>query len=719
MSESRLFPKDAVIGIFRGFSQGGLEFHADLVMPYRPDFQSTPMHGLFLMVQLENDREAVLGRITSFFSDGRLASGTGEDYGIRAVMEDRVIPDDLREQYLKYRVNIRVLGVVRLDPKGKIVFAASHRRLPHVGSKVARLSPEVLKDLVGHNDEGAPLGHYALGEFIYAGADPKLARAEWMRVVEPAIMPRFDIRHLVSRRTFIFARAGYGKSNLNKLLFSSLYGGEEPPTIDRDKRKVPVGTVLFDPEGEYFWPDNAGRPGFCDVPGLEERLVVFTGRKPPSAFYGSFVAGPVRLDIRRLRPSDVVSIALSPEKQDQQNVAKLKGMSSDNWKRLVDAVHEHGNQTDSGLVRECLRLKDDQGSAVEVNAALSNMTRIVKMLHDPHSQLLDTLLNALKGGCLCVVDVSQLRGEAAFVLSGIILQRIFDHNQEHFTLGDGGSIPVLTVVEEAQTVLGAGHASSAMRPYVEWVKEGRKYDLGAVMVTQRPGSISDEILSQGDNWFIFHLLSARDLNALRMANAHFSDDLLSSILNEPIKGHGIFWSSESPRPFPVPVRVLEFGKLYAPRDLNRAEAAAGTWASSYRARFGLEPPVTQTVQTRDAESQAGPAAGDDGEGLPAGESAVADAEDQYTVARRSAIEALGKNEREMRKLRDEGLSWGRLKHLLVDHLPAQWQDRDQQAYELVKPFLEATFGREDEAWHVVGERGRKRVIIGPKPVTPQ
>lgn len=95
----KLFPRDKTVGIFRGFSEGGLEFHADLVLPYRNDFQSTPMHGQFLVVQLEHEDEAVLGRITSMSSQGRLASGAGEDYGIRAVADDRPIPEDLREQY--------------------------------------------------------------------------------------------------------------------------------------------------------------------------------------------------------------------------------------------------------------------------------------------------------------------------------------------------------------------------------------------------------------------------------------------------------------------------------------------------------------------------------------------------------------------------------------------------------------------------------------------
>src|SRR5262249_35114076 len=124
----KLFPEDKTIGVFRGFSEGGMEFHADLVLPYRNDFQSTPMHGHFLLVQLESKDEAVLGRITSMSSQGRLSSGVGEDFNLRAAKEGRIVGDDLREQYLKYKVNIRVLGVVRLVG-GKLQFAASHRRL--------------------------------------------------------------------------------------------------------------------------------------------------------------------------------------------------------------------------------------------------------------------------------------------------------------------------------------------------------------------------------------------------------------------------------------------------------------------------------------------------------------------------------------------------------------------------------------------------------------
>src|SRR6266446_2840701 len=127
MVEFNLFPREQVAGVFRGFQAGGLEFHADLVLPYRSDFQSIPMHGQFVLVQLETPDEAVLGRIASFSSEGKLSFGSGEEFNIRAVREDRAIPEDLREQYLKYRINIRVLGVIRKKREG-LTFVPSHRR---------------------------------------------------------------------------------------------------------------------------------------------------------------------------------------------------------------------------------------------------------------------------------------------------------------------------------------------------------------------------------------------------------------------------------------------------------------------------------------------------------------------------------------------------------------------------------------------------------------
>ena len=91
-----LFDKEEAAGVFRGFVEGGMEFHADLVLPYKSSMNDRPMHGMYLLIQLENPYEAVLGRITSIFSDGKLASGAGEDYNIRAVRNRYAISESLK-----------------------------------------------------------------------------------------------------------------------------------------------------------------------------------------------------------------------------------------------------------------------------------------------------------------------------------------------------------------------------------------------------------------------------------------------------------------------------------------------------------------------------------------------------------------------------------------------------------------------------------------------
>src|SRR5437660_11072176 len=178
-----------------------------------------------------------------------------------------------------------------------------------------------------------------------------------MQFRSPSMVRKIPARDLLSRRSFVFARAGFGKSNLVKLLFSNLY--RDAPTAEkRGGRQVPVGTVIFDPDGEYFWPDDKDRPGLCDVPELQDKIVVFTRRSAPSPFYQSFVAGDIKLDIRRLRPSDVVSIALSPEKQEQQNVRKLKSLSQPSWEQLVNEIDKNKNTADLTFIKNLLHIED-------------------------------------------------------------------------------------------------------------------------------------------------------------------------------------------------------------------------------------------------------------------------------------------------------------------------------------------------------------------------
>jgi len=563
------------VGVFRGFRQGGLEFHADLVLPYRYDFSISPMHGQFLLIELGDNEEAVLGRIASFSSEGKLTSNTGEEFSIRASKSGEEIPENLRERYLKYEVNIRVLGVIRSEGEG-YNFVPSHRRLPHAGASVSFPNKDVLRFLTSHFEDGeniSDLGNLSFGEYVYYGKDNENEES-WMQVMEDEVTLKFPVDSLISRRSFIFARAGFGKSNLNKLLFSKLY--KTIPHVEKADGNLPVGTIIFDPDGEYFWPDDKGRPGLCDVEYLEDKIALFTNRSHSSKFYNKFVVSSPKINVSEITATQIISQVVEPEAQNQAGIRKLSNLKKDKWKKLINEAEKIINNG------EQFKLYDMEESPVKIafpeknpnDAAFGGAARriidIVLNHHDPKSNLLDEIEKNLKNGKICIVDISLMQDKAALATIGIILNKIFNNNQKAFTDKRIKSIPTIAVLEEAQSVLNTN--SGTNKPMINWVKEGRKYDLGTLLVTQQPGSISDEILSQGDNWFVFHLLSNRDLQVLKNANAHFSEDILSSLLNEPIPGNGVYWSSVPingiAKPYPVSFRASNFEKANPVKNLN-------------------------------------------------------------------------------------------------------------------------------------------------------
>lgn len=550
---------DKQIGNFIGAGERDFGFAADIVVPYDKDELKHPQLGQFLLVRLSAE-EYTLGRITRFTPAGMLATPEGEEYMTRMGRENIEIPLNLKQAKIKYRINLKLLGAIKhADNEAGFIYVPSQRRMPHLGAQVYWLQEDLRGKICRYAaPDGAELGYFALGEFIYSGKK----QDDEFEHRQPRLPITFDVNNLVSKRTAVFARAGYGKSNLIKLLTAELYRKGAPKTA----RGKPAGVLIFDADGEYFWPDGA-RPGLCDVERLSGHIVVYTDRNREDA-YQKWKMGGVKLDLRQLSPGDVFSIALPDERQTQQNVIKLKSMWRDKWKKLVDTIYDEK----SGSVRQIGAISDEQmGDALgyvnksqidkasaEIGAACSNVHGVVKMLHDPKSTLIDNTLQSLREGKLVIVDISLLSAKGGEVVAALLMRKIFAHNQERFTDTSGGVIPTIAVIEEAQSVLGGRQPETS--PFVEWVKEGRKYELGAILITQQPGSLDQRLLSQTDNWFCFHLLSEGDAAILGKSNSHYSRDILSHIVAEPIPGNCYMWTSK--QPFVLPLRVRSFEEEY-------------------------------------------------------------------------------------------------------------------------------------------------------------
>jgi hypothetical protein len=182
------------------------------------------------------------------------------------------------------------------------------------------------------------------------------------------------------------------------------------------------------------------------------------------------------------------------------------------------------------------------------------------------------ILEELRHNRVVIVDISLLGGEDSLATTGMLMRRIFHNNVRHLTDVAGQTVRCLAVLEEAQTMLG-DRVLDDRNVFVRWVKEGRKYGLGCILVTQQPSSISSQIISQGDNFFAMHLLNENDLQTLKKHNAYFSDEILGFLRGEPIPGNCYFWSAPN-QPFVLPARVRNFEEVCQPVSEPAARTAA-------------------------------------------------------------------------------------------------------------------------------------------------
>jgi len=96
-------------------------------------------------------------------------------------------------------------------------------------------------------------------------------------------------------------------------------------------------------------------------------------------------------------------------------------------------------------------------------------------------------------------------------------------------------------------------------PFVRCAKEGRKFGLGMVAITQRPSAISEEIRTQAENFFAFYMGNSDDIKALVKSNINYDGVITNFIQRETIPGN--LYMVTSDRAFVVPVRVVEFEEL--------------------------------------------------------------------------------------------------------------------------------------------------------------
>jgi hypothetical protein len=145
---------------------------------------------------------------------------------------------------------------------------------------------------------------------------------------------------------------------------------------------------------------------------------------------------------------------------------------------------------------------------------------------------LDALLEQWLGGQqpISVLDLSGVPTPILSELVAILLRIIYDALFWARSASEGGrERPLLVVLEEAHSYLGRGESSPATAAVRRIVKEGRKYGIGAMIVSQRPAEIDATILSQCGTLLAMRLSNSTDRSHVTSAVTDNLEGLLSML----------------------------------------------------------------------------------------------------------------------------------------------------------------------------------------------
>lgn len=159
-------------------------------------------------------------------------------------------------------------------------------------------------------------------------------------------------------------------------------------------------------------------------------------------------------------------------------------------------------------------------------------------------------------GCtkaISVLDFSGVPAQASDVAIGAILTLLFELALRSSPEGPGigRPHPVLLVLEEAHRYLGQEAAASAREATSKIAREGRKYGVGLMLVSQRPSELPDTALSQCGTLIALRLTNSSDQGRIRSALPD-SIEGLSAVLPSLRTGEALV-SGEA---ITLPARVL-------------------------------------------------------------------------------------------------------------------------------------------------------------------
>ena len=494
-----------------------------------------------------NGRLYKIGQIGTFV---KMPIGNINIYGIVSSVSNSPSRDE--ENHIKQLVGSRFLSVQLIGEKiGDDDFEKGIGTYPTINDEVHIVVEKDLFDIYGQKKSGSiEIGKHSSSENLGVYV---------------------DLHNLILRHSAVLGSTGSGKSNTTVSVLKSILN-------DYDGSRV----VLVDPHGEYasafpyakvfkindpanplvipFWLMNFDELAFFLVganPKDDQRVEYRMFRKLVQSYKKkncklksgevnkNFVTAdsPIPFNIRKLwhEMNWWLNASFSETTKDEQTEETAKETKVGDYEKLIGASFEpyamgqkapyKSRHMDYYSYEKKLltRLKDSRYDFLFNPGDYDYKDEASpKDLHD--------LLNEWIGGKekLAILDLSGVPFEVLDITVGLITRFIYDSmfwgRNEEYT---GKKRPLLLAYEEAHVYLNRNENNSYSKRAVEKIfKEGRKFGIGAMIISQRPSEISETILAQVGTFLALRLTNSSDQSIVKSSasdNLNSLMDLLSSL----------------------------------------------------------------------------------------------------------------------------------------------------------------------------------------------
>jgi len=391
------------------------------------------------------------------------------------VIDDTLSPEDLRrvvnihrgnEDTIYYKGYVKILG----DPE--------ELRIPPIppppGIEVRRASQKTLSK-------------------IFAPEGPQWARVGTL-LRNPEVEVRADLNKIVQRHLAILAMTGMGKSNLVSLLAREILrrGGT---------------TFIFDYHGEYVGM------GFQ---GLPQPNVVRARINPRYLSWQEFA---------RL-------VGVRHGAKNQENVVKK-------CKEELDYAEGNGQRSYLDSMIACVKRERQlarRGEMVKASDAVietieANRHLLLKIVDDDAKDIADQA----EIGRINVIDLTGLSSslQADAVVSHWLGRILEERKAATWRRGSEPLSrlphPVVVVLEEAHIYLSTDR-DTLTKPRAEHIaREGRKFGVGLIVVSQRPRGLDPDVLSQMGSMAIMRIVQPEDQAHIARASENLTQEILEQL----------------------------------------------------------------------------------------------------------------------------------------------------------------------------------------------